>query len=76
MNIRPPSSTVCHAIDAESFLCTSLLQQAILWRQWLLKKRTYVTTVVELLSPIVMISALVGCIAGIALTAEFIPCSN
>ena len=64
---------MCHAIDAESFSCTSLLQQAILWRQWLLKKRTYVTTFVELLSPIVMISALVSCITGIALTAEFIP---
>ena len=33
--------------------------QALLWRQWLLKRRSLGTTVVELLSPIILISLLV-----------------
>ena len=33
--------------------------QAMLWRQWLLKKRSPISTVVEVLSPIILISMLV-----------------
>ena len=34
--------------------------QAMLWRQWLLKRRSPASTIVEVLSPIVLISALVN----------------
>ena len=33
--------------------------QAMLWRQWLLKKRSPISTLVEVLSPIILISMLV-----------------
>jgi hypothetical protein len=34
--------------------------QAMLWRQWLLKKRSLASTIVEVISPIVLISMLVS----------------
>ena len=39
---------------------TLMHMQAMLWRQWLLKKRSLASTVVEVISPIVLISMLVS----------------
>lgn len=33
--------------------------QALAWRQWLMKRRGWVTTLVEILSPIILVSMLV-----------------
>ena len=38
---------------------TPVSLQAMLWRQWLLKKRSPISTLVEVLSPIILISMLV-----------------
>lgn len=37
-----------------------ILLQAMLWKQWLLKKRGWPTTLVEIFSPVIMLSVLVS----------------
>ncbi len=33
--------------------------QALAWRQWIMKRRGWITTLVEILSPIILVSMLV-----------------
>ena len=48
--------------------------QALLWRNWKLKKRSWASTVVELLSPIVLVGLLVSnCADAAALDTSVLP---
>ena len=57
------SNHIGHAVLGRKRACMTSLPpvslQAMLWRQWLLKKRSPTSTLVEVLSPIVLISMLV-----------------
>ncbi len=54
----PPRQNWTYLQGQSSDYSAALLMQALLWRQWLLKTRSWGSTLAEILSPIVLMSAL------------------